>query len=112
MPTTVFVQEGSAIDYVPTVDTPAGSVVVVEDLLGITRLDIKANELGALHMEGVYEFPKEVGANKDIAYGRQLYWKENTQEAVKGDGGGNNKPLGKCVKAVGENDPTVAVRLG
>ena len=49
-----FVQQVAAVDYTPTVDTPAGAVVVQGDLVGITKHIIKANALGSIAVEGVF----------------------------------------------------------
>ena len=54
-----FVQQGAAVDYTPTVDTPAGAVVVQGDLLGITKHIIKANALGSIAVEGVFDIEKD-----------------------------------------------------
>ena len=43
-----FVQQGATVDYIPTADVKAGEIVVVNDLVGVSRYDIKAGELGAL----------------------------------------------------------------
>ena len=56
-----FVQEGSAIDYTPGSAVTAGDVVVQSDLVGIAKLDIAANALGALAVAGVFDVAKEAG---------------------------------------------------
>ncbi|MBI1375810.1 MAG: DUF2190 family protein [Phycisphaera sp.] len=104
-----FVQDGEAIDYTPATDVAAGDVVVQEDLIGVAKLDIPAGTRGALHVTGVFNLPKEVGGGKDIAAGKQVYWKTPENVVVKTAGG--NKLLGKTVAAVGDNDATVRVRL-
>ena len=54
-----YVQRGDAIDYTPTADVAAGDVVVLSNkLVGVAKLDIKAGELGALALTGVYEMAK------------------------------------------------------
>lgn len=57
IPLVTFVQEGSAIDYIPVADVAAGAVIVQNDLLGVTKRKVVANEQGALHVAGVFEFP-------------------------------------------------------
>ena len=69
----IFVHEGAAIDYTPVVAVPAGTVVVQGDLVGVTRLDIPAGRLGALAVEGVFEFPAEVGDGIEHAVGTLMY---------------------------------------
>ena len=109
MPTAQFIHDGNAIDYTPGADTPAGSVVVLNDLIGVTKRSIKAGELGALHVVGVYAFPKATGSDTAIAKGAQTYWDAGNQRATTESSG--NIPLGKCTVAAGNDDETVSVRL-
>lgn len=48
MAATVFVHDGDAIDYTPGADVASGDVVVQGELVGVAKLDIKANKLGPL----------------------------------------------------------------
>ena len=57
----VFVHDGSSIDYTPGAAVAAGDVVVQGDLVGVAKLDIPANVLGALAVTGVFDFPKATG---------------------------------------------------
>ena len=50
-----YVQRGDSIDYIPEADVAAGDIVKVGSLVGVAKLDIKAGELGALAVVGVYE---------------------------------------------------------
>ena len=43
-----YVQKGEAIDYRPTENVKAGTIFPFNGFVGITRLDIRAGELGAL----------------------------------------------------------------
>ena len=67
-----YVQRGDILDYTPETDTPAGTPVKIGDLVGITKLDIKAGQLGAIALTGVYEAPKPEGeesaAGAAVAY--------------------------------------------
>ena len=67
-----YVQRGDILDYVPETDTPAGTPVKIGDIVGITKLDIKAGTLGAIALTGVYEAPKaegeEIAAGAPVAY--------------------------------------------
>jgi CHAT domain-containing protein len=54
----VFIHEGCSIDYTPAADVAAGDVVVQGDLVGVTKQPIPANQLGALVVEGVFDFAK------------------------------------------------------
>jgi len=104
-----FIQEGSAIDYTPGADTPAGTVVVQTDLVGVTRVDLKAGQLGSLAVTGVFEFPKALGVGSAIPIGTLTYWDATNQVATKTLTG--NKLIGKCVKTTVDADTVVRVRV-
>jgi predicted RecA/RadA family phage recombinase len=104
-----FVQEGAAIDYTPGADTAAGMVVVLGDLVGVTRTDIKANQLGSLGVQGVFELPKATGAGSAIGAGVLTYWDAANGVATKTATG--NKLIGKAVRATIDADTVVRVRL-
>jgi len=104
-----FIQDGSAIDYTPGADTPAGTVVVQADLVGVTRVDLKTNQLGSLAVTGVYEFPKALGAGSAIPIGTLTYWDAAGQVATKTATA--NKLIGKCVKTTVDADTVVRVRV-
>ncbi|TWU39327.1 DUF2190 family protein [Novipirellula artificiosorum] len=102
-----FVQQGAAVDYTPTEDTPAGTVVVQGDLVGITKHDIKANVLGAVSVEGVFDVVKDSAAA--IGAGTKLYWDStNSQVATTATG---NKLLGKATHDAATGTETVRTRL-
>jgi len=111
MATAIFVHDGNSIDYTPGTDVSAGDVVVQQDLIGIAKLDIPADALGALAVTGVFDFPKATGADSGIAAGAAVYWDETDQLAKTDDESGANKYLGKVVTAAGDDDTTVRVRL-
>ena len=68
-----YVQRGEAIDFTPSAaDVAAGDVVKVGKLVGVSKLDIKKGELGALVLCGVYEM--SVKAEDDIAMGDVVYF--------------------------------------
>ncbi len=106
-----FVHRGDAIDYTPGADVAAGDVVVESDLVGITKLDIKANELGSLAVSGVFDIAKEGGVGVTFAIGDKVYWDDGNDFAVATDGAGANKLIGKAVAAAADADTTVRVRL-
>ena len=66
-----YVQKGEAIDFRPETNIKAGTIVPFNGLVGIARLDIRAGELGALAVTGVFESPK---ANEAIDVGDAVYW--------------------------------------
>jgi predicted RecA/RadA family phage recombinase len=111
MATARFIHDGNGIDYTPGGDVAAGSVVVQEDLVGITKRDIVTGALGTLEVTGVYDLPKATGVGTAIAAGLKVYWDVADTEAKADDEAGANKLLGKTVKAAGDDDATVRVRL-
>ena len=106
-----FIQEGDAIDYTPGADVAVGDVVVQSDLVGVAKQAIKANELGALSVAGVFDVAKEGGVAVTFAIGDKVYWDDGNDFAVATDGGGANKLLGKAVAVAADADTSVRVRL-
>jgi len=111
MATATFIHDGKAIDYTPTADVAAGDVVVQQDLVGIAKLDIAADTLGALAVAGVFDLPKATGAGTAIAAGANVYWDVADAEAKEDAEAGANKQIGKTVTAAGDDDTTARVRL-
>jgi len=105
----VFVHEGASIDYTPGADVAAGDVVVQGDLVGVAKLDIKAGKLGALAVEGVFDFTKATGVGTALAAGTTVYWDDAANVATSTAAG--NKQIGKVVKAAADADATVRVRM-
>lgn len=106
-----FVQDGSSIDYTPAAAVTGGDVVVQGDLIGIAKLDIPANGLGALAIEGVFDFPKATGVGSGIAAGAVCYWDVADGQAKTDAEAGANKLLGKCIRTAGDADATVRIKL-
>lgn len=111
MPTAVFVQEGHQVDYTPGSAVAAGDVVVQGDLIGVAKQPIAANQLGALAVRGVFDFPKATGGGSAISAGATVYWDVADKVAKTDSETGANKLLGKTVAAAGDSDTTVRVRL-
>jgi predicted RecA/RadA family phage recombinase len=103
----IYVQDGESVDYTPTTDTPAGTVVVQSQLVGVTSLDIAANALGALRVFGVFDFAKVAAVA--FNYGDLAYW-DNTAKVATNVTVGNTL-IGKVVRAAAAADPTLRVRL-
>lgn len=104
-----FVQEGHTIDYTPAADVAAGDVVVQGDLVGIAKLDIPANTLGALAVTGVFDIAKV--AATAITAGAIAYWDAGNKVATNTSNSGANKQLGKFIRAAAAADATARVRL-
>lgn len=104
-----YVQQGASIDYTPSVAVTAGDVIVQNTLVGVAKLDIDANALGALAVEGVFDFAKDTGSATAIAAGKKVYWDEDNEVATETAEG--NPYVGKTVKAAANADATARVRL-
>ena len=103
-----YVQRGDAIDHTPEADVAAGDVVVLGKLVGVAKLDIKAGELGALALTGIYEVSKASGTA--FAAGAEVGWSPSTKKAVAAGASGSVK-LGHAVAAADAGDAFVYVRL-
>jgi len=108
MPEAVKVSSGEMIDYIPTADVAAGTVVVQGDLVGITLQPIAANTKGALAVQGVFDVAK--AAATVFSAGAKVYWHATDKVAVT-DGSGTNKLIGKAVAAAPSGALVVRVRL-
>lgn len=105
----IFVHDGAAIDYTPGTAVSAGDVVVQGELVGVAKLDIAANKLGALAVAGVFDFPKNSGVGTAIAMGVNVYWDSVNKVATTTAAG--NKLIGKVVRAAADADTSVRVRM-
>ena len=110
MATANFIHDGNSIDYTPGADVSAGDVVVQGELVGVAKLDISADALGALAVTGVFDLPKASG-DGGITAGAEVYWDIAETVAKTDDETGANKKLGKAVVAAADTDTTVRVRL-
>lgn len=102
-----FVQDGTYIDYTPEADVAPGDVVVIGKIAGVANHPIKAGEIGAVAIEGVFEIEKGAGA---IDAGTVVYW--NADDLVATADAEGNTEIGKAVAAAAENDTAVRVKLG
>jgi predicted RecA/RadA family phage recombinase len=107
MPKAQYIHEGTVVDFTPVVDVAAGAVVVQGDLVGITKRDVKANTLGGLAVEGVFDIVKVAGDT--ISAGAKVYWKADDEVVVTTASG--NKLLGKAIATAGVGTPTVRVLI-
>jgi len=116
-----YVQRGDILDYTPETDTPAGTPVKIGDLVGITKLDIKAGQLGAIALTGVYEAPKpegeEIAAGAAVAYDPATGTVSAAQATTGGDSGAGGDapakiPIGVAVADAPANALTVRFLLG
>jgi len=106
-----FIHDGKSIDYTPSSAVTAGDVIVQGELVGVAKQDIAANTLGALAIEGVFDFPKPTGAGTDAAVGTLMYWDAADGNAQETADTGTNKLIGKLVKACSTTDTTCRIKL-
>ena len=86
-----------------------GEVVSLGTRIGVAGSDIKAGELGHLHVVGVFEMPK--AASTAIAMGAAVYYDASAGNITTTSS--SNVPAGYAAAAAGANDTTVLVkRLG
>ena len=104
-----FIEPSGIADYTPSAFTPAGAVVVQGDLIGVTKLDIPANTLGALALTGIFDFPKATTGGSGMAAGTTVYWDATNFVATATSG--SNKLLGKTVLVSADADTTVRVAM-
>ncbi len=67
-----YYQKGDAIDITPMQDLAAGEIVRLNNLIGVTRLPVKAGELGTLSIDGIFEVEKPQGVI--FHAGANVYW--------------------------------------
>lgn len=110
MATAVFVQEGDSVDITPSSAIAAGDVVKLDKLLGVAKLDIAANTLGAIALVGVYTLAKST--SEAVAAGADL-WYDTVAKTVTGvyAAGGNLTYFGKAVAAAAQTAATVNAKL-
>lgn len=105
-----FVQEGASIDYTPAANVAEGVGVIQKYLFGVTKLPILAGQLGALAIEGVFDFVKATGPGESFQTGDYVLFDDVTQLAHP-LGVGGAALVGRAIADAGEADTTVRVKL-
>ncbi len=77
-----FVQSADCLDYKPTsAAVTAGSPVVIGEMLGFTKYDIPKDELGTIHLSGVFaNVPKTTGTA--LTAGQVVFWQTSSSKIV------------------------------
>lgn len=101
-----FRHKGDSVDYTPASLVSAGDVIVQNSLVGVAKLGIAANALGALAVKGVFDFTKTAGGATAIDAGEKVYW-DDVGNVVTTTASGNTY-LGKCV--IDADDDAVLAR--
>src|SRR5574344_1703805 len=102
-----YVQRGDSVDYTPTADVSAGDIVNHGKMVGVAKLDIKAGELGALALTGVYEVVKGDAA---FGPGEEVGGDAASKKAVVATTSGCVK-IGYAIAPAASGDTVVNVRL-
>lgn len=66
-----FVQLGNAIDFLPSRDIAAGEILVCNGMAGVVKIPVKAGDIGALHLSGIYDIDKaaiQINAGDKVFY--------------------------------------------
>lgn len=98
-----------AIDYTPSSAMTGGDVVVVGNSVFMAKEDVAASALGALHIGGVWDFPKTTGTSESIVRGTTLYW--DTVSSVATATAGSLKKIGICANDSAAADADTTVRV-
>jgi Uncharacterized conserved protein len=107
----VMIQEGGTIDYTPGSDLSAGAVVVQGELVGVLVSDTASGKLGALAVEGVFDFNKASGGSTAITAGALVYYDVAEDVAKTNSESSANKLIGKTIAAAGDSATKVRVKL-
>ena len=67
-----YIQKGDAVDFVPNIDLDAGEIVRLGNLIGITKIPVKAGMLGTLALSGVFDVAKSAGIT--FSQGSNVFW--------------------------------------
>lgn len=88
-----FVQRAETVDFIPDRDIDSGEIIRLGKLLGVTKLQVKAGELGALSLSGIYDVAKVSGA---IQAGSKVYWDDIAQLATVTENGNSFLGIAAC----------------
>ncbi len=67
-----YVQKGDAVDFIPVADMVAGDIVRLGNLIGITKIPVKAGCLGTLAISGIFDIAKPQGVS--FHTGANVFW--------------------------------------
>jgi len=102
-----YYQKGETLEYTPTENMEAGQVIALGTRIGVAAEAIPANQLGHVHVVGVYAMAKADG--EAIDQGTAVYF-DSAAEAITATADGNT-PAGYAAAAAATTDGTVLVKL-
>ena len=91
-----YVQKGNSLDLIASQAYSSGDIVIENKLVGVAVTDIASGEVGAVCVNGVYEFTKEASAT--LAQGDIAYYDSSTKKL---DDNTSNPAVGFVVKVDG-----------
>lgn len=106
---TIYLTRGESLDYKNETGSVIeyGTVIAVGTTrIGVAAADIPVDELGAVHVEGVFKMPKS--SSEAIAFGDDLYWDDSVNQVTKST---KTAKAGYAVAAAAESDEAVYVKL-
>lgn len=101
---TNYIEMGGVWDHTPASAVASGSVVVMNDTVGVAVTDIAAGATGAVQVDGVFSLPKD---NSAIGQGKKVYWDGSAITTT--DSG--NTYAGRAITETVAGDATIAVAL-
>lgn len=101
-------QRGEAIDYKNETGAkiPADTVLIIGSVLGVAGGDITDGEVGAVHVNGVFEIPKK--ATVALTAGQKVTFTDKDGIDAAGDGA---VVYGYATQAAAASDATAIVKL-
>ncbi|MCM2370679.1 DUF2190 family protein [Aporhodopirellula aestuarii] len=103
----VFLHDGATVDFLPAADVAAGSIIVLGDLVGVSKFFVAAGRTGGIAVRGVFDVLKDPSTNIDV--GTRLYWSTVSWHVVKTASG--HPLLGKSVLPASPGTSYVRVLL-
>lgn len=102
---------GEMVDFTPTTgDVAAGDVVLRGESVQVALTPIGNNALGALAVEGVFDFNKS-NLNMPIGDGNMAYWDGTNGTVTSVSNATPFKKIGPAIGAVGANDTVARILL-
>ncbi len=107
-------QRGEALDFPNAGESiiEANTIVIFGDRVGVAGTDIAPGEVGSVHVEGVFEFPKMDTTAIDM--GASIFWDETTSSATKVAGTSPSDArlkIGFAAAPAAADDTTVLVKI-
>lgn len=100
-----YIQRSSSIDFRPQENVQAGDIIVINGIVGVAKIPIKAGVLGSIALTGVFDVTKS--AKCSFSTGAQVYWDNVRKSAVTS----GDTLLGLAAKSCRIDDESVMVIL-